>query len=90
MSEVIRNKNVVTFNYQILDEEGNIMEHSGVPMEYIHGVSGTMYPKVELAPEGKVAARQRYKTLRNGKILPGLGSGQSYGEAGADAFNAIN
>ncbi|WP_455223093.1 FKBP-type peptidyl-prolyl cis-trans isomerase [Kaarinaea lacus] len=31
------------------------MEHSDVPMEYIHGVSGTMYPKVERALEGKVA-----------------------------------
>lgn len=54
MSEVISNKNVVSFIYQILDEEGNIMEHSDVPMEYIHGVSGTMYPKVEQALEGKV------------------------------------
>ena len=31
------------------------MEHSDVPMEYIHGVSGTLYPKVEQAMEGKTA-----------------------------------
>lgn len=54
MRESISNKNVVTFTYQILDEDGNIVEHSDVPMEYIHGVSGAMYPKVEQALEGKV------------------------------------
>ncbi|WP_455196854.1 FKBP-type peptidyl-prolyl cis-trans isomerase [Kaarinaea lacus] len=54
MRESISNKNVVTFTYQILDEDGNIVEHSDVPMEYIHGASGAMYPKVEQALEGKV------------------------------------
>lgn len=54
MSQQAVSKNsVVTFTYQILDEQGEIMEHSDVPMEYIHGVSGTMYPKVEQAMEGK-------------------------------------
>ncbi|MCI0507943.1 MAG: hypothetical protein L0Z73_17795 [Gammaproteobacteria bacterium] len=38
MSELISNKCVVTFTYQILDEQGIIMEHSDIPMEYIHGV----------------------------------------------------
>jgi len=52
--EITRNK-VVTFTYQILDEQGTIMEHSDMPMDYIHGVSGTMYPKVEQAMEGKIA-----------------------------------
>lgn len=55
MSELISNKCIVTFTYQILDEQGNIMEHSDLPMEYIHGVSGTMYPKVEKALNGKSA-----------------------------------
>lgn len=54
MRESISNKNVVTFTYQILDEDGNIVEHSDVPMEYIHGASGAMYPKLEQALEGKV------------------------------------
>ncbi len=54
MRESISNKNVVTFTYQILDEDGNIVEHSDVPMKYIHGASGAMYPKVEQALEGKV------------------------------------
>jgi len=55
MSETISNKNVVTFTYQILDEDRNIIEHSDVSMEYIHGVSEAMYPKVEQALEGNVA-----------------------------------
>jgi len=46
---------VVSFTYQILDDEGNIAEHSDVPMEYIHGhhLGNAMYPKVEQALEGK-------------------------------------
>ena len=51
--ETIDANKVVTFTYQILDEQGGIMEHSDVPMEYIHGVSGTMYPKVEQALNGR-------------------------------------
>ncbi|WP_455208970.1 hypothetical protein [Kaarinaea lacus] len=53
MGEKISDKSVVTFTYQILGEAGDIMEHSDVPLEYIHGVSGTMYPKVEQVLKGK-------------------------------------
>lgn len=51
--ELIEKSKVVTFTYQILDEQGTIVEHSDMPMEYIHGVSGTMYPKVEWTLQGK-------------------------------------
>jgi len=46
---------VVSFTYQILDEAGDIAEHSDVPMEYIHGhhLGNGMYPKVEQALDGK-------------------------------------
>ncbi|WP_455365869.1 hypothetical protein [Kaarinaea lacus] len=64
MSEAISNKSVVTFTYQILDEGGNIMEHSDVPMEYIHGASGTMYPMtlswVVMYPRIRVLCNCRY------------------------------
>ncbi|MEJ2361193.1 MAG: peptidylprolyl isomerase [Gammaproteobacteria bacterium] len=43
---------VVTFTYVILDTEGNILEQSDLPISYIHGVDGKMYPKVESAMAG--------------------------------------
>jgi len=52
-NELISVNKVVTFTYQIFDDQGNILEHSDLPMEYIHGVSGTMYPKVEYVLQGK-------------------------------------
>ena len=55
MIESVSSKTVVAFTYQVLDEEVSIMEHSDVPMEYIHGFSRIMYPKVEQAIEGRVA-----------------------------------
>jgi len=54
-NETVSNNMVVSFTYQIQDEQGKILEHSDLPMEYIHGVSGTMYPKVEQALQGKKA-----------------------------------
>jgi len=43
---------VVTFTYVILDSEGGVLEQSDLPMSYIHGVDGKMYPKVEAALTG--------------------------------------
>ena len=60
---VISENCIVAFTYQILDEQGEIMEHSDVPMEYIHGVSGTMYSKVEQAMGGKRAGDMVEVTL---------------------------
>jgi FKBP-type peptidyl-prolyl cis-trans isomerase SlyD len=43
---------VVNFTYVILDSEGGVLEQSDLPMSYIHGVDGKMYPKVEAAMTG--------------------------------------
>jgi FKBP-type peptidyl-prolyl cis-trans isomerase SlyD len=48
----IRPQTVVTFTYVILDTEGHVLEQSDLPMSYIHGVDGKMYPKVEAALTG--------------------------------------
>ena len=48
----ISTRTVVTFTYVILDTEGNVLEQSDLPMSYIHGVDGKMYPKVESALTG--------------------------------------
>jgi len=43
---------VVSFTYVILDEGGHVLEQSDLPLAYIHGVDGKMYPKVEQAMSG--------------------------------------
>lgn len=55
MSEDIVSKTkVVTFTYSILDDEtGEILERSDLPMSYLHGVDGKMYPQAEQVLDGK-------------------------------------
>lgn len=55
MSEDIVSKHkVVTFTYAILDNNsGSLLEQSDLPMSYLHGVDGKMYPKAEKALDGK-------------------------------------
>jgi len=44
---------VVTFTYVIQDgQDEEILEQSGLPMSYIHGVDGKMYPSAERSMEG--------------------------------------
>ena len=54
---------VVTFTYAILDTEGQVLEQSDLPMSYIHGVDGKMYPKVEVALTGCVLGDEVDVTL---------------------------
>ena len=49
----IEKNKVVAMTYRIIDESDNVAEQSDIPMEYIHGVSNTMFPKVEQALIGK-------------------------------------
>lgn len=55
MSEdIVCKHKVVTFTYTILDNNtGEILEQSDLPMSYLHGVDGKMYPKAEKALDGK-------------------------------------
>jgi FKBP-type peptidyl-prolyl cis-trans isomerase SlyD len=50
--ECVASQTVVSFTYVILDEAGHVLEQSDLPMSYIHGVDGKMYPKVENAMHG--------------------------------------
>ena len=51
--ETVKKQKVVSFIYTILDENQAIQEQSDLPMSYLHGVDGKMFPKVELELEGK-------------------------------------
>lgn len=46
-SDTIGKNKVVTCTYVILDSSGQVLEQSDLPMSYIHGVDGKMFPKVE-------------------------------------------
>lgn len=50
--QTISPQTVVTFTYVILGSDGGVLEQSDLPMSYIHGVDGKMYPKVETAMTG--------------------------------------
>jgi FKBP-type peptidyl-prolyl cis-trans isomerase SlyD len=50
--EQIAHGKVGTFTYVILDTDGKVLEQSDLPMSYIHGVDGKMFPKVEAAMTG--------------------------------------
>lgn len=51
-NDIVTAQKVVTFSYVIKDEAGQILEQSDLPMSYIHGVDGKMYPSAEKAMDG--------------------------------------
>jgi len=48
----VTDQKVVTFTYVIIDSQGKVLEQSDLPMAYIHGVDGKMYPSAEKAVNG--------------------------------------
>src|SRR5688572_28874926 len=49
-----RGKNtVVTLKYQLYGSDGELIEQTEEPVEYLHGGYGNMFPAVEKALEGK-------------------------------------
>jgi FKBP-type peptidyl-prolyl cis-trans isomerase SlyD len=50
--DIVTPQKVVTFTYAILDSQGQVLELSDIPMSYIHGVDGRMYPAAEKAIDG--------------------------------------
>lgn len=54
MSEPIVEANkVVTITYSIVDESGEVLEQSDLPVDYLHGSDSGLFEKVEQALEGK-------------------------------------
>ncbi len=50
---VSRNK-VVSFTYSIVDQTGNVIEQSDLPISYVHGGPHDLFEKVEQELEGSV------------------------------------
>jgi FKBP-type peptidyl-prolyl cis-trans isomerase SlyD len=55
MSEHIAgNGKVVTFTYTIVDETGEVIEQSDLPISYVHGGKHDLFEKVERSLEGAI------------------------------------
>jgi len=44
---------VVSITYRIFNEQGDLVEQSDIPVDYVHGTENDMFAKVESALEGK-------------------------------------
>ena len=53
MDQIVKKNKVVSVTYSILDEDGKVLEQSDIPVDYLHGVDGKLFPRVEQALEGK-------------------------------------
>ncbi|KPJ95345.1 MAG: peptidylprolyl isomerase [Gammaproteobacteria bacterium SG8_11] len=51
--QIVTKHKVVSITYRILDEQGQLVEQSDIPIDYIHGADNDMFAKVEQALEGK-------------------------------------
>jgi FKBP-type peptidyl-prolyl cis-trans isomerase SlyD len=52
--KIVEKLKIVSFTYSISDEQGQIVEKSDVPLDYLHGApNNQMFPKIETALEGK-------------------------------------
>ncbi|RMG29753.1 MAG: peptidylprolyl isomerase [Gammaproteobacteria bacterium] len=54
MTRISRGKHV-SITYQILDEEGNLLEHNDFPVSYVHGLPNDLFEQIEAALEGRQA-----------------------------------
>lgn len=53
MDQIVKKNKVVSVTYSIVDDSGEVLEQSDLPVDYLHGVDGKLFPKVEAALEGK-------------------------------------
>lgn len=67
----IKMNNLVTISFELKDADGNILEKSKEPIEYLHGGHDNIFPKVEEAIHGKKVGD---------KIEVGLEPADAFGE----------
>ena len=51
--QIVTKNKVVSITYRILDDKGELVEQSDIPIDYVHGTDNDMFAKVEQALEGK-------------------------------------
>lgn len=55
---LIESNKVVSLTYSILDDQGKILEHSDMPIHYVHGGNSDMFEKLQAALTGKTIGDQ--------------------------------
>lgn len=63
MSRTVSRHDVVSFTYVIREKDGEVLEQSDLPMEYIHELDDRMWDKVAAALDGKVVGDSVEVTL---------------------------
>lgn len=63
MAQIVEKNTVVSISYSILNSAGEVMEQSDLPVDYLHGVDGRLFPKVEQALDGKAIGESVDVTL---------------------------
>ena len=53
ISEQVQKNKLVSITYRILSDTGDVLEQSDLPVDYVQGVDGKLFPQVEAALEGK-------------------------------------
>ena len=53
MPACIQKNKLVSITYSILDEQGEVVEQSDTPIDYLHGVDGRIFAKLIAALEGR-------------------------------------
>lgn len=61
--QIIQRHKVVYITYSILDSSDNVVEQHDVPVAYLHGGSGGLLPRIELALEGRQVGERIELTL---------------------------
>jgi len=60
---IIRRGKVVAIRYTLRNEKGEIVEIHDLPVAYLHGAGGDLFPAIEHALEGKTMGDQATVTL---------------------------
>ena len=50
---IVKRGKLVGFTYSIKDQQGEIVEHSDMPITYVHGGRHQIFPQIETALDGK-------------------------------------
>ncbi len=53
--QIVGANKVVTVTYSIVDQSGQVLEQSDLPVDYLHGSENGLFEKIEEALEGKQA-----------------------------------
>jgi len=54
VEQFVENNKVVSFTYSIVDEQGELLEQSDLPISYVHGGKHDLFEKVAEALDGSV------------------------------------